>query len=257
MQSRWARQHFVLLLALAGGAAAQTSSDSRISIYGYSEDAQHIRFTVQNNYSEPITFYQVRLQSLCSDGSAIDAGGWGLDTLFTRASEPDLGQFAPLQIERIEPGKPHPFEFPRSMGTEGCQPSTLKDFTVIFADGTAVGVSALIARQFFVWEWERRELKRWLDPFRELRLAQDPRAALSALREGLNRGYDDCEDRPLTDPKVVECQMNREIWHSVNRVWQQLRTSPAGETETVGSLARFWQRVADLLEKQLAHWNQA
>ncbi len=79
-----------------------------------------------------------------------------------------------------------------------------------------------------------------------------PEPFLGRLRGGLTRDYDDCEDRPLTDNKLVECQMNREIWHSVNRVWQELRASPAAETESVSGLARFWQRVADVLDQQLS-----
>jgi hypothetical protein len=145
-----------VLLTLAGCASGQTSSDNRISLFNYSEDTTRIRFTIRNNYSFPIIFYQVRLQARCPDGSIADAGGWSFDTLRARASQPDLQYLSPLQIDPIEPGKTDEFAFVRpaevssvtfsgrTAEIQACQPSALKDFTAIFADGTATGVRELI-----------------------------------------------------------------------------------------------------------------
>ena len=258
---------FLLLLALTVSASAQTSSDPRISLFNYNEEPTRIRFTLRNNHNAPITFYQVRLQSQCPDGRAVDAGGWSLDTLRTRAGEPDLQEFSSIQVETIEPGETHQFEFVRpgevstttvnahGSETHMCQPATLKDFTVIFMDGTGIGVPELIEKQFVNWQRERNEVTRWLAPLHELRIARNVSVATQSLRDRLNEAYDDCEDRTLTDQKIAECQMNREVWHQVNRVWQQLRSAPTNGIETIARLINYWDRVADLLEKQSSRRN--
>jgi hypothetical protein len=123
----------------------------------------------------------VRLQAQCPDGTSADAGAWSFDTLRTRADRPDLREFAPLQIETIEPGDTHQFEFVRPVEvstttfrgqvaeTRICQSSTLKDFTAIFMDGTGVGVRELIDKQLVRWQTEANELRRWLASiFREV-----------------------------------------------------------------------------------------
>jgi hypothetical protein len=71
----------------------------------------------------------------------------------------------------------------------------------------------------------------------------------------LNAGYDDCEDRPVTQQQIVACQMNREVWHQVNKIWQQLRSSPAIGSNSIARVVDYWNRVADLLEKQLSRRN--
>jgi hypothetical protein len=239
----------------------------RISLYNYSEDSTRIRFALQNNHAAAITFYEVRLQARCPDGTVAEAGGWSFDTLRTRAGQPDLREFAPLQIETIEPGNTHQFEFVRPVEastttvrgqvaeTHTCQPSTLKDFTAIFMDGTGVGVRDLIDKQFVNWQSERDELKRWLASLHELRNAQDMSAATKNFQDRLNQAYDDCEDRALTDQRIIQCQMNREIWHQMNRTWQQLRSAPESGADTIARLVNYWDRVADLLEKQSSRRN--
>lgn len=256
-------RRIVFLLAVAACAIGQTDPDSRVSLYGYSEDANRIRFTVQNHNNVPITFYQVRHQAQCSNGTVVEAGGWGFDSTRTRAGQPDLKKFAPLQIETIDPGEIHKFEFirpvevsvvsvsGRSTNTDTCQPSTLKDFTAVFSDGTAVGVREVIEKQFATWRAQHKELKRWLSG-QELPPSQDQRSAIKDLRDRLNEEYDDCEDRALPETKIARCQINREIWHQVNEVWQQMRSSPGAAVDFVPHLTSYWGRVADLLEKQLS-----
>jgi hypothetical protein len=256
----------VFLLTVAACAIGQTEADSRLSLSGYSEDANRIRFTVQNHNSVPITFYQVRLQSQCSDGTVVEAGGWGLDSTRTRAGQPDLREFALLQIETIDPGQIHKFEFVRpvevskasfngqSTKTETCQPSTLKDFTAIFSDGSAVGVREVVEKQFAIWRAQQQEVKRWLSG-QELPLTQDSRSTIKSLRDRLNAEYDDCEDRTLQETKVAQCQINREIYHQVNNVWQQMRSSPDAAVDFVPHLMTYWGRVSSLLEQQLPHQN--
>lgn len=255
-----------LLLAVAGCAVGQTSSDTRFSLDGYSEDAKLIRFTIQNNHTSPITFYQVRLQAKCSDGAAVEAGGWSFDTTRTRAAQPDLGEFAPIKIEAIDPGSSHRFEFIRPLDvsifksgqaaeTITCQPSTLEDFTAIFADGAGSGVRELIDKQFGIWQAQQNELKHWLGPLHDLRASQDTNAAIESLRDSLTHEYDDCEDRPLADGELTRCQINREVWHQVNGLRQRLQSSPQGGGAAVVRLAEYWDRVVEILEQQLSHRN--
>jgi hypothetical protein len=236
-------------------------------LYNYSEDSTRIRFALQNNYSAPITFYQVRLQAHCAGGTVVEAGGWSFDTLRTRAGQLDLREFAPFQVGPIEPGDIHQFEFVRPLDvsttvvrgqvaeTHPCEPSTLKDFTAIFMDGTGVGVRELIDQQFVKWQGEGNEVKRWLASLHELRKAQDISVATKNFRDRLNQAYDDCEDQALTDQRLIPCQMNREIWHQVNRVWQQFRSAPGTGPESIVRLVNYWDRVADLIEKQSSHRN--
>jgi len=40
---------------------------------------------------------------------------------------------------------------------------------------------------------------------------------------------DDCEDRQLTDQRIIQCQMNGEFWHQVNRTWQQFQSAPKAD----------------------------
>lgn len=256
-------RHFVILLVLlAGCASGQTSSDPGISLFGYSEDATVIRFALRNNRNVPVTYYEVRLQAQCPDGTVAQAGGWSFDTLRTRAGQPNLSEFAPLQIETIELGDTHQFEFNRPIvmststvsgqvaETRPCQPSTLKDFTVIFLDGTAIGAHEVIEQQFVRWQTERDELKQWLDLIHDLRTAQDAVVAMKSLRDKLDQGYDDCEDRVLTPQRTIQCQMNREIRQTVNRLWHRLRSSPENGVDTTARLVSYWDLAADLLEKQ-------
>jgi len=257
----------LVLLAVAGYAVGQTSPDPRLSLDGYSEDAKLIRFTIQNNHTWPITFYQVRLQAKCSDGAVVEAGGWSFDSTRTRATQPDLGEFAPIKIEPIDPGSSHRFEFIRPLDVSGatfsgqtaetitCQPSTLKDFTAIFADGSGIGVLELIDKQFVIWQEQQNELKHWLGPLHGLRAAPDPSAALNSLRDSLTHEYDDCEDRPLANGELTKCQINREVWHQVNGLRQRLRSSPQGGGAAVVRLVEYWDRVVEILEQQLSHRN--
>jgi len=201
-------RRFVILLALLSFCiSGQTSSDPRISLYGHSEDATGIRFEHRNNYNAPVTFYQVRLQARCPDGTLAETGGWSFDTLRTRDGQPNLAEFAPI-----------------------------------------------IQQQFVRWQTELDELKRWLESIRELRNAQDAAVTLKSLRDRLDQGYDDCEDRALTPQKLIHCQMNRQIRQPVNRLWQQLRSSELGADST-GRFISYRDRVADLLEQQSAPRN--
>jgi hypothetical protein len=255
----------VIVMAIAGWAMGQVPSDARIALHAYSEDANRIRFAVQNNHSAPITFYQVRLQAQCPDGTVVEAGGWSFDTTRTRAAQTDLGEFAPVAVETIDPGKIHQFEIVRpievsqvaggaqSAETQTCQPSTLKDFTAIFADGSGVGIRELIDKQFVIWQVQHQELKRWFESIHELQASQNTSAAIKGLRDSLNQEYDDCEDRPLTDARLTQCQINREIWHQVNSIWQRVRSSPKADADTVAHLIDYWNRVAELLQQQLSH----
>ena len=259
-------RRIVFLLAVAACAMAQTQPDPRISLHGYSEYANRIRFTVLNSNSLPITFYEVRLQAQCSDGTVVEAGGWGLDSTRTRAGQSDLREFAPVQTEPIDPGQSRKFEFIRpvevsrvsvsgqSAKTDTCQPSTLKDFTAIFSDGTAVGVREVIEKQFAIWRAQQKEVKRWLSS-QELSPSQDTRSAIKSLRDSLNAEYDDCEDRALQETEIAQCHINREIWHQVNNVWQRMRSSPDAAQDFVPHLMTYWGRVAALLDQQLPHRN--
>jgi hypothetical protein len=261
-------RRIVFLLAVAACGIGQAESDARLSLYGYSEDANRIRFTVQNQNRVPITFYQVRLQAQCSDGTVVEAGGWGLDSTRTRAAQSDLREFAPLQIETIDPGQIHKFEFIRpveaakvsfsvsgqSTKTYTCQPSTLKDFTAIFSDCSAVGQREVIEKQFAIWRAQQKEVKRWVST-QALPPSRDTRSSIKDLRDRLSEEYEDCEDRALPETKIAQCQINREIWHQVNNVWQQMRSSPDAPVDFVPHLMTYWSRVAALLEQQLPHQN--
>ncbi len=261
------KRSLLVLLTAAGYAIGQTSPGPRLALYDYGEDAKFIRFTVQNNHSSPITFYQVRLQAKCSDGTVVEAGGWSADSTRTRAAQTDLTEFAPIEIESIDPGGSHPFQFIRPLDvgrvvlngqateTITCELSTLKDFTAIFADGNASGNRELIDKQFVLWQAQQRELKRWLGPLHELRASQDTRAGIKGFRDRLIREYDDCEDRPLADAELTKCQVNREIWHQVNALWQRMQSSSEIDANAVVRLADYWDRVAALLQQQLSHRN--
>lgn len=259
----------LVLLAAAVHVAGQTPRDPHLSLYGYSEDAKVIRFTIQNNHTAPITFYQVRLQATCADGAVVEAGGWSFDTTWTRAARPDLGEFAPIKTEPIDPGNSHQFEFLRpfeiasrvvgGIGKAGetvtCQQSTLKDFTAIFADGNVSGARDLIDKQFMTWQAQQVELKHWLGPLHDLRASQDASAGIKDLRDSLNREYDNCEDRPLAVEELTKCQVNREVWHHVNTLWQRLSSRPQVDGDAVVRLIDYWDRVAVLLQQQLSSRN--
>jgi hypothetical protein len=259
---------FVILLAVASCASGQTFTDRRITLYGYSEDATRIRFDVQNNYVAPITFYQIRLQAKCQDGTFVNAEGFSTDTLPSRASQRGFQDLTPFRTEAMEPGETRHFEFPRPGEVHGvkvargaaaetyiCDPAILKDFTVIFGDGTALGPHDLVDQQFAIWRAQREALKHWLDALHGLGSARDASAAVRSLRDKLNEAYDDCEDRPLTQQQIVPCQVNREIFHQVNKVWQLRSLSPETISGAVVRLTEYWERVAVLLDEQLSHRN--
>jgi hypothetical protein len=168
----------------------------------------------------------------------VEAGGWSFDSTRTRATQPDLGEFAPIKIETIDPGSSHRFEFIRPLDvsraafsgqtaeTTACQPATLKDFTAIFADGSGIGVLELIDQQFVIWQAQQNELKHWLGALHSLRASPDTSGAINSLRDSLTHEYDDCEDRPLANGELTKCQINREVWPQVKGLRRRLQSSP-------------------------------
>jgi hypothetical protein len=85
-------------------------------------------------------------------------------------ANPKFQDLDSLKTEAIEPGKTRHLEFIRpvevSTGnvtagvaeTHTCQPSTLRDFSVIFEDGTAFGARELVDQQFVNWREVERSL---------------------------------------------------------------------------------------------------
>jgi hypothetical protein len=229
-----------------------------VSVVNLEHTARQIRFEVHNVYTSAITFWQVRLQAACPDGTMVEAGGWSFDSLRTMAAESDADLFDPAPITPIAPGDRRQFSFVRPLDVASaagdCDASEFKDLTVIFADGKGVGPAELIAAQLSERHTQSQTLKHWIGPIHEMLNTEDPIAALKHLRALLDEEYDDCEGRPLRDDEMVRCgHMNRALRWSVTEQINQMRRigdSPESTHEKLERMVLFWTRFQELLAQQ-------
>jgi hypothetical protein len=251
----------LMALALTGAWACsvtgQSAPDPRISIVNLVHTDRRIRFELRNNYSSPITFWQLRLEAACPDGSVAAAGGWGSDALWTIAAGADAELFAPVSIESILPGGLRQFEFPRPLDVFSqageCDASKFKDLTVIFADDTGVGLPELIASQLAKRRLLAETLQQWMGQIHDLLSADDPAAALKVLRARLDDEHEDFQVKRLREDDTERLIMNRQIRQVIDPQFLQMRrmneTTEAAR-QRVERMVGFLDRLAELLPRQ-------